>query len=97
MHDGSAVLMKIIIALGSLLGCCAAFAVTAVWLLNPAQALNETQSVVMGEYLAAFCSKDDRHDKQFVIGTAAAMSRIVVKANLGNLALAEYAKCKVGL
>ena len=95
MYNGSALLMKIIIALVSLLGCCAATAVTAVLLLNPAQALNETQSVVMHEYLAAFCSKDDRHDKQFVIGTAAAMSRIVVKANLGPLALAEYAKCKI--
>jgi hypothetical protein len=51
----------------------------------------------MQEYLAAFCAKDDSHDKQFIIGTAAAMSRIVVKANLGNLALVEYAKCKAGL
>jgi hypothetical protein len=65
--------------------------------LNPRQNANETQEVILKEYLAAFCVKDDRHSKDFVIGTAAAMSRIVVKANLGKLALAEYAKCKVGL
>ena len=43
----------------------------------------------MREYLAAFCVKDDRHDKQFVIGSMAALSRIVVKANLGTIAPAE--------
>ncbi len=65
--------------------------------LRPEQHINETQAAVMAEYLNSFCRKDDKHDKQFLIGQAAAMSRIVVKAKIGELALVEYAKCKAGL
>jgi hypothetical protein len=95
MHSHRAELMRALLAVLILVACCTACSLVTAWLLNPMQSLNETQSVVMQEYLAAFCSKDERHDKQFVIGTAAALSRIVVKANLGNLALAEFAKCQV--
>jgi hypothetical protein len=77
-----------------LIACCAVCSFATTWWINPVQDLNETQKIVLNEYLAAFCAKDDRHDRQFIFGTMAAMSRIVVKANLGNLALAEYAKCK---
>jgi hypothetical protein len=79
MHKRDAVLMRSIIAISAVLIGCAASAVTTAWWLDPMQHLNETQAAVMHEYLAAFCAKDDRHDKQFVIGTAATMSRIVVK------------------
>ena len=87
--------MKTLLAVLMLIGCCAACSLATARWLDPMQGLNETQAAVMQEYLAAFCVRDDRHDKQFIIGTAATMSRIVVKANLGNLALAEYAKCKL--
>lgn len=79
----------------TLIACCTVCSLATAWWLDPVQQLNETQAAVMHEYLATFCTKDDRHDKQFVIGTAAAMSRIVIKSHLGNLALAEYAKCKI--
>jgi hypothetical protein len=65
--------------------------------LRPAQKLNDTQSAVLAEYLAAFCRPDDRHDKSFLIGQAAAMSRIVVRSRLGVVALAEYTRCRAGL
>jgi hypothetical protein len=78
-----------------LLCCCVSSAMATAWWINSSQPLNETQAAVIQEYLAAFCVKDDRHDRQFVIGTAAALSRVVVKAKLTNLALAEYAKCKI--
>jgi hypothetical protein len=68
--------------------CAACSLATARW-LDPSRKLNETQAGGMHEYLAAFCVKDDRHDKQFIIGTMAAMSRIVTRANLGNLAFSR--------
>jgi hypothetical protein len=75
--------------------CCAVSSTATMWWINPVQDLNQTQAVVMKEYLAAFCVKDDRHDIQFVVGTAAALTRIAVKANLGHLALTEYAQCRL--
>lgn len=75
-------------------GYCSIGTVLALLAVNPANYANVSQRAILHEYLAAFCTKDERHDKQFVIGTAAAMSRIVVEANLGTVALAEYAKCK---
>jgi hypothetical protein len=75
--------------------CCMATSLVTMWWLDPKQDLTATQSSVLQEYLAAYCVKDKRHDPQFVIGTTATLSRIVIKTNLANLALAEYAKCKI--
>jgi hypothetical protein len=84
--------MVCIVLLSAFMGACALYIA-----VRPTQAINKTQTVVMREYLNAFCQRDDRHDKLFIIGQAAAMSRIVVKAGIGELALVELAKCKVGL
>jgi hypothetical protein len=65
------------------------------FLLTPVQDLNATQRAVLDEYLATYCVKDTTHNGWFVVGQSAALSRIVVRANLGNLALIEYAKCKI--
>lgn len=61
------------------------------------QDLNATQEIVMHEYLSTSCKKDNQRPVQYLVGQAAVLSRVIVKANLGTIALAEYAKCKVGL
>jgi hypothetical protein len=95
VYSHRAALMRALFVVTAIAACCAASSLASAWWLDPVQRLNETQSVVLQEYLAAFCLKDDRHDKQFIVGTAAVLSRIIVRSNLGNLALAEYAKCKL--
>ena len=57
--------MRALFAVLTLIVCCAASSLATAWWLNPVQELNETQAAVMQEHLAAFCTKDDRHDKQY--------------------------------
>jgi hypothetical protein len=83
-------------AIAACLLCCGATLLGALGLIET-QETSETQRIILAEYLSIYCTKDGRHDPMFVIGSEAAISRIVVKANIGALALLEYAKCKAGL
>lgn len=61
------------------------------------QTLSDTQRVVLEEYRAAYCVKDTVHERAFLIGQAAALSRLVVKSRLGELALVVFEKCRTEL
>lgn len=67
-------------------------------LMNPMQYASEAQKAILSEYDGLYCTPaaEARKNPLQHSAVAAAMSRIVVKTNLGSLALAEYVKCKVG-
>lgn len=57
---------------------------------------DDVRQAILNDYLAIYChhallSKDP----MFLAGNAAALSRIIIKAGIGPLALAEYGKCRV--
>lgn len=54
------------------------------------------QRALLDEYLAIYCHPDRAHPERW-IGEAQVLSRLTIKANLGERALAEYASCKIGL
>jgi hypothetical protein len=66
-------------------------------IMNPAQFANQTQRAILDEYAGLYCTPvaEARKNPLQHSAVAAAMSRIVVKAGLGSMALAEYARCKV--
>ncbi len=64
--------------------------------LNPANYASVSQRAILEEYLDVYCLKPEEARKDVVkfLNQGALMSRLTIKANLGNLALLEYAKCK---
>lgn len=66
-------------------------------IMNPAKYASEAQQAIISEYDGLYCSPvaEARKNPLQHLGAAEVMSRVVVKSHLGNLALAEYAKCKI--
>lgn len=67
--------------------------------INPANHGSDAQKAILAEYDGLYCIpvEEARKNPLQHSAVAAAMSRIVVKADLGILAIAEYARCKAGL
>lgn len=70
----------------------------AAWCLQPVT--TPDQAAILREYLGVYCRAkppidDDR--RIFMAGMGAAMSRITIVTGLGEIALAQYVKCKIGL
>jgi hypothetical protein len=65
--------------------------------LNPANYASVSQRAILDEYGNVYCLKPEEARKDPIrhSAMAAIMSRLTIKANLGTLALLEYAKCKV--
>ena len=65
--------------------------------INPANYASVSQQAILGEYNNIYCLKPEEARKDPIrhSAMAAIMSRMTIKADLGNLALLEYAKCKV--
>jgi hypothetical protein len=65
--------------------------------LNPANYASVSQRAILDEYDGVYCMKSEEARKDPIrhSAMAAVMSRLTIKANLGALALLEYAKCKV--
>ena len=61
--------------------------------IDPVSKADRAQKAILAEYLATYCHPDQDHLEAF-IAQAAALSRVMVKAELGDVALAEYAKCR---
>lgn len=55
------------------------------------------QEAILDEYIAIYCHRPDREHIERWLGNAEAMSRISIRAGLGERALAEYALCKIGV
>lgn len=62
---------------------------------NPANYTTQAQAVILQEYVKAYCYPDERFDKNYLIGQTAVLSRLTIKAGIGEIALAEYVKCRV--
>lgn len=64
---------------------------------NPANYASVSQRAVLDEYDNIYCMKPEEARKDPIrhSAMAAVMSRVTIKADLGTLALLEYAKCKV--
>jgi hypothetical protein len=73
-------------------------AVCAYWIFDPVARLDKSQQAILSEYLRVYCGgpKWMTDDKMFTAGAAAEMSRIAIAVGIGELALAEYGKCKIG-
>jgi hypothetical protein len=71
----------------------------AAWLLQPVT--TPAQDAILNQYLYTYCvglppdAPLDR--KMFAAGEAAALSRVIIAAGLGEIGLAEYAKCKANV
>jgi hypothetical protein len=50
------------------------------------------QSAIVGEFVARYCHPDQNSDPNFLIGEAAALSRVSIKSGLQPIAWAEYLK-----
>jgi hypothetical protein len=63
--------------------------------INPKNDLDEARSAILQEYLSVYCYRDTRHSLDYRVGETAILSRLTIKAGIGEIALAEYAKCKI--
>lgn len=54
-----------------------------------------SQKAIIGEYLAIYCNPPNKNRMERWIGEAQLLSKISIKAGLGERALAEYALCKI--
>lgn len=67
-------------------------------LLDPRSHASAAQEAMLAQYLKVYCNKHPPRDfagQIFAGGEAAALSRVTISAGIGELALAEYAKCKI--
>jgi len=65
--------------------------------LNPTQYADLAQTAILQEYINVYCLQPEqaRKDPAKFSALGALMSRLTIRANLGSVALLEYAKCKV--
>jgi hypothetical protein len=75
--------------------CAGAGAVGGYLALDPVSRVDRAQQAILREYLAVYCSSPDPGRAQFFAGGAAVMSRVAIRAGLGELALAESTRCLV--
>jgi len=68
-------------------------AVSSYLLTDPRAHASNAEEVILAEYLKVYCG----HKGKNFVGEAAALSRLTIAAHLDKLALAEYAKCRIGL
>lgn len=59
--------------------------------------MRPTQKAVVSEFVARYCHPDGKQDARFLMGEAAALSRVSIRSGLQPIAWAEYLKCKSGL
>lgn len=72
-------------------------AVSTYGITNPALRVNPAQDVILKEYLKTYCykSRPANDSARFVAaGEAAVLSRLTISAGIGEVALAEYARCR---
>jgi hypothetical protein len=83
-----AILYCLKIALGSVL---------LLLVINPANYASVSQQAILDEYNNIYRLKPEEARKDPIRhgAMAAIISRLTIKANLGSIALAEYAKCRV--
>lgn len=62
--------------------------------LNPAQYEKSITAAMIAEYQHLYCSRDKTIEVPMQIGGAAALSRIIVNADLGLMAQALYVNCR---
>lgn len=58
---------------------------------------HSAQRTIVEEFVARYCHPDRALSEAFLMGDAAALSRVSIKSGLQPLAWAEYLKCKAGL
>lgn len=56
-----------------------------------------TQRAIVTEFVARYCRPDQKSSPDFLMGEAAALSRVSIESGLQPMAWAEYLKCKAGL
>jgi hypothetical protein len=89
LPPGSVMAIVAAIALSALAG-----GGVAIFSTDPRRSATHDQEAILREYLQVYCHPDKlRVAAQ--IGQAAVLSRLVIAAGVGELALAEYAKCKL--
>jgi hypothetical protein len=64
---------------------------------GPALDRRPTQKAVVAEFVARYCHPDGKQDPNFLMGEAAALSRVSIRSGLQPIAWTEYLKCKAGL
>lgn len=65
-------------------------------IVGPLPPAENAQRALLDEYLAIYCHPN-RNNAERWIGEAQVLSRLTIKAHLGERALAEYAACKIGV
>ena len=64
------------------------------YVVNPTQHLASTQRSIINQFVARYCHPNWSLPREFLMGEAAALSRVTVGAGLEPVAWAEYIKCK---
>jgi hypothetical protein len=64
-------------------------------LTDPRSNLDDARGAILNEYLLTYCRYDPRHSPEYHAAKTALLSRLTIKAGIGEIALAEYAKCKI--
>lgn len=66
------------------------------YVVDPPDNIDDARKAILAEYVNAYCGWDRRqHSPDFLHAQSALMSRLTIKAGLGEIALVEYAKCKI--
>jgi hypothetical protein len=85
--------MKVLqLALGALFG-----ALLCAVVLDPRLSATREQRVVIDEFVARYCRPGEHLSREFLMGEAAALSRVAIRSGLNTTANIETAKCKIGL
>lgn len=62
--------------------------------VGPLPAPDVAKWAILDEYVATYCEQPDRDHVERWIGNAEALSRTAIRADIGELVLAEYEHCK---
>lgn len=57
----------------------------------------KTQGAVVAEFVARYCHPNQKTDPKFLMGEAAALSRVSIRSGLQPIAWAAYLKCESGI
>lgn len=66
-------------------------------LLDPSWKATKAQDAIVNQFVARYCHPNDHVSREFLLGEAAALSRVTIESGLEPIAWAEYLKCKAGL
>lgn len=68
------------------------------WLaFDPVHRVDQAQGAIIGQFVGRYCHPPKGANEDFLMGEAAALSRVSISSGLQPLAWAEYLKCKAGL